>query len=200
MTKEGIPRHPVYRGIRDDISVSKPSISMSVNDVKKILSKLVTKIVSEKEANWTFKIKSYKQANEILKDNMKLNSVEDYINVLREGDMKLAGEENFKAKNGSWKSAILQKIDNILKTGQTDGISLTEQDQRSLAIENLTKVPNIGPSTAAKIYDAEEITTIEELRYIYSINKEIQNNPSHRARKKRILERILHIESLNAES
>jgi len=175
MTKEGIPRHPVYRGIRDDISVSKPSISMSVNDVKKILSKLVTKIVSEKEANWTFKIKSYKQANEILKDNMKLNSVEDYINVLREGDMKLAGEENFKAKNGSWKSAILQKIDNILKTGQTDGISLTEQDQRSLAIENLTKVPNIGPSTAAKIYDAEEITTIEELRYIYSINKEILN-------------------------
>jgi len=175
MTKEGIPRHPVYRGIRDDISVSKPSISMSVNDVKKILSKLVTKIVSEKEANWTFKIKSYKQANEILKDTMKLNSVEDYINVLREGDMKLAGEENFKVKNGSWKSAILQKIDNILKTGQTDGISLTEQDQRSLAIENLTKVPNIGPSTAAKIYDAEEITTIEELRYIYSINKEILN-------------------------
>jgi DNA polymerase/3'-5' exonuclease PolX len=89
--------------------------------------------------------------------------------------MKLAGEENFKAKNGTWKSSILQKIDSILKTGQTDGISLTEQDQRSLAIENLTKVPNIGPSTAAKIYDAEEITTVEELRYIYSVNKDILN-------------------------
>jgi hypothetical protein len=49
---------------------------------------------------------------------MNLNSVEDYIKVLREGDMKLAGEENFKAKNGTWKSSILQKIDGILKTGQ----------------------------------------------------------------------------------
>ena len=171
MTKEGVPRHPVYRGIRDDI----PKINVPVKDVKKILSKLVAKIVSEKEANWTFKIKSYKQANEILTNDMNLNSVEDYIKVLREGDMKLAGEENFKAKNGTWKSSILQKIDNILKTGQTDGISLTEQDQRSLAIENLTKVPNIGPSTAAKIYDTEEITTIEELKYLYSVNKDILN-------------------------
>lgn len=174
MTKEGVPRHPVYRGLRDDISLPRQS-KLHVKDVKKILSKLIAKIVSEKEANWTFKIKSYKQANEILKDSMNLNSVEDYIGVLREGDMKLAGEENFKAKNGTWKSSILQKIDSILKTGQTDGISLTEQDQRSLAIENLTKVPNIGPSTAAKIYDAEEITTIEELKYLYSVNKDIIN-------------------------
>lgn len=174
MTNEGVPRHPVYRGIRDDISVAK-QLKMSVKDVKKILSKLIAKIVSEKEANWTFKVKSYKQADEILKNDMNLNSIEDYIKVLREGDMKLAGEENFKAKNGTWKSSILQKIDSILKTGQTDGISLTEQDQRSLAIENLTKVPNIGPSTAAKIYDTEEITTIEELRYLYSINKDILN-------------------------
>jgi DNA ligase-1 len=174
MTKEGVPRHPVYRGIRDDIHIQK-KIIVPVKDVKKILSKIIAKIVSEKEANWTFKVKSYNQANEILKDTMNLNSVEDYIRVLREGDMKLAGEENFKAKNGTWKSSILQKIDSILKTGQTDGISLTEQDQRSLAIENLTKVPNIGPSTAAKIYDAEEITTVEELRYIYSVNKDILN-------------------------
>lgn len=174
MTNEGVPRHPVYRGIRDDMHIQK-KMNVPVKDVKKILSKLIAKIVSEKEANWTFKVKSYKQANEILKDSMNLNLVEDYIRVLREGDMKLAGEENFKAKNGTWKSSILQKIDSILKTGQTDGISLTEQDQRSLAIENLTKVPNIGPSTAAKIYDTEEITTIEELRYLYSINKDILN-------------------------
>ena len=178
MTNEGVPRHPVYRGIRDDISSSrpKPENSMSVKDVKKILTKLIAKIISDKEANWTFKVKSYKQTNEILMDHMELSSVEDYIKVLREGDMKLTGEENFKVKNGTWKSAILQKIDSILKTGQTDGISLTEQDERSLAIENLTKIPNVGPSTAAKIYDTEEITTIDELRYIYSINNEILND------------------------
>jgi DNA ligase-1 len=175
MTKEGVPRHPVYRGIRDDMPVPK-QMKIPVKDVKIILSKLIAKIVSEKEANWTFKVKSYKQANEILKDNMELKSVEDYIKVLRDGDMKLAGEESFKAKNGNWKSSILQKIDSILKTGQTDGISLTKQDPRALAIENLTKIPNVGPSTAGKIYDTEEITTVEELKYLYSINKEILND------------------------
>jgi DNA polymerase/3'-5' exonuclease PolX len=151
-------------------------MKIPVKDVKIILSKLIAKIVSEKEANWTFKVKSYKHANEILKDNMELKSVEDYIKVLRDGDMKLAGEESFKAKNGNWKSSILQKIDSILKTGQTDGISLTKQDPRALAIENLTKIPNVGPSTAGKIYDTEEITTVEELKYLYSINKEILND------------------------
>ena len=175
MTKEGVPRHPVYRGIRDDMPVPK-QMKIPVKDVKIILSKLIAKIVSEKEANWAFKVKSYKQANEILKDNMELKSVEDYIKVLRDGDMKLAGEESFKAKNGNWKSSILQKIDSILKTGQTDGISLTKQDPRALAIENLTKIPNVGPSTAGKIYDTEEITTVEELKYLYSINKEILND------------------------
>jgi DNA ligase-1 len=175
MTKEGVSRHPVYRGIRDDMPVPK-QMKIPVKDVKIILSKLIAKIVSEKEANWTFKVKSYKQANEILKDNMELKSVEDYIKVLRDGDMKLAGEESFKAKNGNWKSSILQKIDSILKTGQTDGISLTKQDPRALAIENLTKIPNVGPSTAGKIYDTEEITTVEELKYLYSINKEILND------------------------
>jgi DNA ligase-1 len=175
MTKEGVPRHPVYRGIRDDMPVPK-QMKIPVKDVKIILSKLIAKIVSEKEANWTFKVKSYKHANEILKDNMELKSVEDYIKVLRDGDMKLAGEESFKAKNGNWKSSILQKIDSILKTGQTDGISLTKQDPRALAIENLTKIPNVGPSTAGKIYDTEEITTVEELKYLYSINKEILND------------------------
>ena len=176
MTKDGVPRHPVYRGIRDDIAKNGHEIIVQVKDVKKILSKLIAKIISDKETNWTFRVKSYKQANEILKASMELTLVEDYIRVLREGDMKLTGEENFKKKNGSWKSAILQKIDNILKTGQTDGISLVEQDDRSLAIENLTKIPNVGPATAAKIYDSEEITTIEELRYIYSFNKDILND------------------------
>tara|TARA_B110001450_G_scaffold200990_1_gene189996 strand:+ start:2299 stop:4506 length:2208 start_codon:yes stop_codon:yes gene_type:complete len=176
MTNEGVPRHPVYRGIRDDIALTTPKFNIPVKDVKKILNKLITKIISDKEANWTFKVKIYKRASEILKDSMELSSVEDYIRVLREGDMKLTGEENFKVKNGNWKSAILQKIDSILKSGQTDGISLMEQDPRSLAIENLTKIPNIGPSTAAKIYDSEEITTIEELRYLYSINKETLND------------------------
>ena len=112
MTNDGVPRHPVYRGIRDDIA--KPNINVSVKEVKQILAKLISKVTTEKEQNWQFKVKFYKQANEILQNSDTLNTTEDYIKKLREGGMQLKDEEEFKAKNGTWKSAIVQKIDVIL--------------------------------------------------------------------------------------
>lgn len=171
MTKDGIPRHPVYRGIRDDISVSKKNVP--VKQVKEILTKIMNKVSAAKEQNWQFKVKYYKQAVGILDDDMQLNSVEDYIKVFRENGMQLKDEENFKAKNGTWKSSILQKIDSILKTGEADNISV---DLEVVAIENLTKIPGIGPSKAAELYREEKITTISELRELYSINKKIIND------------------------
>ena len=171
MTKDGIPRHPVYRGIRDDISVSKKNVP--VKQVKEILTKIMNKVSAAKEQNWQFKVKYYKQAVGILDDDMQLNSVEDYIKVFRENGMQLKDEENFKAKNGTWKSSILQKIDSILKTGEVDNISV---DLEVVAIENLTKIPGIGPSKAAELYREEKITTISELRELYSINKKIIND------------------------
>ena len=171
MTNDGIPRHPVYRGIRDDISVSKKNVP--VKQVKEILTKIMNKVSAAKEQNWQFKVKYYKQAVGILDDDMQLNSVEDYIKVFRENGMQLKDEENFKAKNGTWKSSILQKIDSILKTGEADNISV---DLEVVAIENLTKIPGIGPSKAAELYREEKITTISELRELYSINKKIIND------------------------
>ncbi len=170
MTKEGIPRHPVYRGIRDDIEKPKPNVTTKV--VKQILRKLINKISIEKEQNWQFKIKFYKQALEILKDDDNLISTEDYINKLREGGMLLKDEEDFKAKNGSWKSAIVQKIDIILKTGNLDDISA---DNEVIAIENLTKVPGIGPSQASKLYKENNIITIEDLIRVFKVNPKIIN-------------------------
>ena len=41
MTEDGVPRHPVYRGIRDDI---KKIANVSVKEVKSILEKLMNKI------------------------------------------------------------------------------------------------------------------------------------------------------------
>lgn len=171
MTKDGIPRHPVYRGIRDDIPAPKPNVS--VKEVKQILTKIMNKVSTSKEQNWQFKVRYYKQAIGILNDDMKLSSVEDYIKVFRENGMQLKDEENFKAKNGTWKSTILQKIDSILKTGEADNISA---DLEVVAVENLTKIPGIGPSKASELYRDEEITDISQLREAYSINKRIIND------------------------
>jgi DNA ligase 1 len=171
MTDDGVPRHPVYRGIRDDIGVEKPKVS--VKQVKQILTKLMNKILASSDQMKTFKVKYYKQAINSLQDDMQLTTVEDYIKVLRENGMQLKDEENFKAKNGTWKSTILQKIDTILKTGEVDNISV---DMESAAVENLTKIPGIGPAKASELYREEEISTIPELRELYSINKKVIND------------------------
>ena len=171
MTKDGIPRHPVYRGIRDDIA--KPKANVPVKQVKQILTKIMNKLTTTKEQNWQFKMKYYKQAIEILNDSMTLITVEDYIKVFRENGMQLKDEENFKAKNGTWKSTILQKIDTIIKTGEVDNISA---DLESEAVENLTKIPGIGPAKASELYHEEEITNISQLREAYSIHKKIIND------------------------
>ncbi len=171
MTDDGIPRHPVYRGIRDDIEVPKQKVSVA--QVKQILNKIMNKIVIEKGQNWSFKVKFYKQALEILKDDSNLETMEDYIKELRKGGMLLKDEESFKAKNGTWKSTILQKIDTILKTGTVDDLPV---ELESIAIENFSRIPGIGPSGASKIYKDHNISTISELRDLYSRNKKVLND------------------------
>lgn len=174
MTDDGVPRHPVYRGIRDDISLTKkkPPI-VSVSQVKNILQKVANKIKVDKPQNWVFKLKFYKQALEILKDDAILESTEDYIAELRKGGMLLKDEESFKAKNNTWKSTIVQKIDTILKTGTVDDLPL---ELESTAIENFSRIPGIGPSGASKLYNEYNISTIKELKDLYSKNKKVLND------------------------
>ena len=171
MTDDGVPRHPVYRGIRDDIEAPKQKVSVA--QVKQILNKIINKIVIEKGQNWSFKVKFYKQALEILKDDSDLITMEDYIKELRKGGMLLKDEESFKAKNGTWKSTILQKIDIILKTGTVDDLPV---ELESIAIENFSRIPGIGPSGAAKLYKDHNISTIQELRDLYIRNKKVLND------------------------
>ena len=185
MTDDGVPRHPVYRGLRLDIknpdqSQKDGNINVNVSRVKKVLSKIVNKIASSKEQNWTFKIKKYKEALAILSDDDTLNTTEDYIRKLREGGMTLAEEEKFKQKNGVWKSSIVQKIDSILKTGTADGIEIIDEpalelDEESNAIENLSKVAGIGKATAIKLYKEFNVKNVKELKELYSLNKGVIN-------------------------
>lgn len=189
MTDDGVPRHPVYRGLRFDIKnpqkINDVNVNVNVNvkRVKLILSKIIDKIVSSKEQNWPFKIKKYKEAIAILSDDLLLYTVEDYIKALRDGGMVLADEEKFKQKNGTWKSSIIQKIDTILKTGTADDINIEIEDpiaieinEESIAIENLSKVAGIGKATATKLYKDLNITTVQELKELYEINKTVINS------------------------
>ena len=192
MTDDGVPRHPVYRGLRLDIKnpdVSKrkkENVVVNVIRVKKVLSKIINKIASSKEPNWTFKIKKYKEALAILSDDEILNTTEDYIKKLREGGMTFAEEEKFKQKTGFWKSSIIQKIDSILKTGTADGIEIIDEadvleselelDEESIAIKNLTKVAGIGKATAIKLYKEFNIKNVNQLKELYSLNKKIINS------------------------
>ena len=192
MTDDGVPRHPVYRGLRLDIKnpdVSKrkkENVVVNVIRVKKVLSKIINKIASSKEPNWTFKIKKYKEALAILSDDEILNTTEDYIKKLREGGMTFAEEEKFKQKTGFWKSSIIQKIDSILKTGTADGIEIIDEadvldselelDEESIAIKNLTKVAGIGKATAIKLYKEFNIKNANQLKELYSLNKKIINS------------------------
>ena len=170
MTKDGVPRHPVYRGIRDDIKQEPIVLNVSVKEVKQILNKLINKLSTNKEPNWQFKIKAYKQANEILLDSDKLKTTEDYLKKLRDGGMKFQDEEEHKTKTGNWKSAIIQKIDIILKTGNLDGLSA---DLEAIAIEELSQIPGIGPSVASKLYKDHNVKNILDLKTIYEKNPKI---------------------------
>ena len=188
MTDDGVPRHPVYRGLRFDIKnpdnfQKRPERveRVDVKRVKKVLSQIINKIAASKEQNWTFKIKKYKEAIAILSDSDNLNTTEDYIKTLRDGGMTFADEEKFKQKTGTWKSSIIQKIDTILKTGTADGIEMDKEmdkeiDEESRAIENLSKVAGIGKATAVKLYKEFDITTVDELKELYAVNKGIINS------------------------
>jgi len=177
MTNDGIPRHPVYRGIRFDIKnpkkieSKKTDTKKDVKRVKFVLSQITNKIASSKEPNWQFKIKKYKEAIAILSDDLVLNTTEDYIKALRDGGMSLVDEEKYKQKNGTWKSSIVQKIDGILKTGTSDGIEIEEDNT-----EDLLKIAGIGPATASKLYNDFNITNVEELKEMYKLNKNIINS------------------------
>jgi len=183
MTNDGIPRHPVYRGLRFDIENPKridtknpkriDTKKIDTKRVKYVLSQIINKIASTKEPNWQFKIKKYKEAVAILLDDMVLDTTEDYIRALRDGGMTLLDEEKYKQKNGTWKSSIVQKIDGILKTGTSDGIEINEEMS---AVENLSKIAGIGPATASKLYNELNVTTVEELREIYDLNKNVINS------------------------
>ena len=178
LSENSVPRHPVYRGIRDDFTIKQNNeleeeqqlqqlIDESEKDYRKTIIDsfqiLIKNEETQKEANWQFKRKAYKQVIDILSaSNEKIDSVQKALQVLRAGGSKLDGEETYFTKNGEYKSKILQKISEIIKTGVLTKAIEIQEDPKVKSITELTKIPEIGPSKADKLYK-DGITTIAEL-------------------------------------
>ena len=148
-------------------TINKSTTILENNDYRKTIidsfSILIKNEETQKEANWQFKRKAYKQVIDILSaSSEKIDSIQKALEVLREGGAKLEGEEVYFIKNGEYKSKTLQKISEIIKTGVlTKAIEISE-DPKVKSITELTKIPEIGPSKADKLYK-DGITTIAEL-------------------------------------
>ena len=189
LSEDSVPRHPVYRGIRDDFTIKQNNelyeqkeelIDETYKDYRKTIIDsfgiLIKNEETQKEANWQFKRKAYKQVIDILSaSSEKIDSVQKALEVLRAGGAKLDGEEAYFIKNGEYKSKTLQKISEIIKTGVlTKAIEISE-DPKVKSITELTKIPEIGPSKAEKLYK-DGITTIAELTDVVKKDSKLLNS------------------------
>jgi DNA polymerase/3'-5' exonuclease PolX len=187
LSEDSVPRHPVYRGIRDDFTIkqnSEPQEYELINENEKDYRKtiidsfaiLIKNEETQKEVNWQFKRKAYKQVIDILSTSSeKIDTVQKALQILRAGGAKLDGEEVYFTKNGEYKSKTLQKISEIIKTGVlTKAIEISD-DPKVKSITELTKIPEIGPSKAEKLYK-DGITTIAELTDAFKKDSKLLNS------------------------
>jgi len=204
-SKDNIPRHPVYRGIREDYNVTlnvkakneeengeengeeEKSISLGLvatekedKNYKSVIIEtfelLIKNEETQKEANWQFKRKAYKQVIDALsKSDQDIKSVEDALKILRDAGSKFQGEEEFFAKNGEYKNRTIQKIYEIIKKGSLGIAEQIRENPKVKAITELTKIPEIGPSKADKLYE-DGITNIAELRSAYEKDNSLLNS------------------------
>ena len=173
LSPDSVPRHPVYRGIRDDFIIEENSKTLdgenmtehidykqSIIDTFKLLIKNEE---TQKEPNWQFKRKAYKQVVDIFSGTPnKVDSIKIVLEILREGGSKFEGEEAYFIKNGEYKNKSIQKINEIIKTGNLSKAIEISEDPKVQAITELTKIPEIGPTKAEKLYSLG-ISTIAQL-------------------------------------
>lgn len=192
LSEDSVPRHPVYRGIRDDFviktenenenegTITTTSTIREKDDFKQVIIDsfqiLIKNEETNKEANWQFKRKAYKQVVDLLSASPEqVDSVKKALEILRAGGAKLEGEEAFFTKNGEYKSKSIQKIHEIIKTGVLPKAIEISENPKVKAITELTKVPEIGPAAAEKLYN-KGITTIAQLTDAFEKDSKLLNN------------------------
>ena len=177
LSADSVPRHPVFRGIRDDFAIESTE---PISDFRPIIIEnfqvLIKNEETKKEPNWQFKRKAYKQIVDILSTSTEeIKNVKDALHILRNGGAKFEGEEVYFIKNLQYKNKSIQKIFEIIKTGKSEKAAIAAEDPKVKAITELTKIPEIGPASAANLYSLG-ITTIAELTDAYKKDKSILNN------------------------
>ena len=136
---------------------------------------LVQGLEASKETNWQFKRKAYSEVISILQNtDSVINSATSCLKILNLGGI-LKKEEEYYNKHKEWNSKVMQKIDSIIKTGSLLQADKYLLDPKVKAIAELTKIPEIGPSAADKLY-SKGIKTIEELTLEYSKNPGLLNS------------------------
>jgi DNA polymerase/3'-5' exonuclease PolX len=187
LSEDRVPRHPVYRGIRDDVIIgkSKEELENKIQEIdnksikQKILDNfnvLIKTTETSKEPNWQFKRKAYKQVVDILSASPEeINTVDKALEILRKGGAKYEGEEAYFKKNGEYKNKVIQKINTIINTGKLSQVEKYTEDPKIKAITELTKIPEIGPAAAEKLF-SYGIETIAELVSAYKMDNSILND------------------------
>lgn len=87
-----------------------------------------------------------------------VETMEDVLQVLRNGGMKLTNE-----RPPTYKSQILLKIQEILETGQLKSVTELEKDPKLDIIKQLVVIPEVGPSKAEELYQ-KGIRSISDLQ------------------------------------
>ena len=185
LSEDSIPRHPVYRGIRDDFKVEteiedKKDDILEPSDFRETIINsfkiLIKNEQAKKEPNWQFKKKAYQQVVDILSASKEeITTSNTALEILRNGGAKFPGEEAYFMKNGEYKNKSMQKIEEIIKTGVLSKAIEVSEDPKVKAITELTKIPEIGPSTAEKLYK-KEITTISQLTEAFNKDNSLLNS------------------------
>lgn len=134
-----------YKTIKK-MQVAIENVSNKNNIIIKELDTMKKKVQANREF---FKVKVYNTAIKIIK--------EDFKNKPITSGEQLRGYKGVGNK-------IIEKIDEILKTGKLSAAEKVRNDPKYEFIHNLQKVYGIGPSKANELVKKYNITNIEELR------------------------------------
>jgi len=151
----------------------------SLNDDRELIiynfNILVQGLESSKESNWQFKKKTYNEVIKILTNSEHIiDTPIKCLNILVEGGI-LEKEEEYYNKHKEWKSKVMQKIDQIIKTGNLSQVNKYLSDPKVIAISELTKIPEIGPAAADKLY-SKGIKNISDLIIEFKKDPDLLNS------------------------
>ena len=171
---DGVPRHPAYRGLRQDQKLPNKELPPhdELNDyIIDQFQEIIKGLKVSSDSNKGFKIAQYTKIIKSIKNiQQPLITTQIALEELRKQGHKFASE-NY-GKNKGWKSSILIKIDTILQGGSICQVDQVKKDPMVQAVEELTKIPHIGTVKAKKLYE-NNIKTVDELRQKVLEDREI---------------------------